>query len=103
MALEHLRDSVTKQNLWLYILSVLIEGPASPAEIEKGVLSRFGFSPAKITFYTVLYKLRKESLVEKMAESFRSKYKITEGGEQAFRNGISTLANVVEKLKTNDG
>mgnify|MGYP001590101173 CR=1 FL=1 len=102
MALDHLRDSITKQNLWLYVLSILSEGPASPAEIEKGVLSKFGFSPARITFYAVLYNLKRESLVEKIAESFRSKYMITERGEQVFRNGIGTLANTVEKLKTSE-
>ncbi len=99
MALDHLRDSITKQNLWLYVLSSLRGGPASPSEVEREVQSRFGFSPAKITFYAVLYKLRREGLVGKTTESFRSKYEITASGERALDEAIDTLENTSERLK----
>ncbi len=103
MAVEHLRNSITKQNLWLYILSSLRGGPASPSELEREVESNFGFSPAKITFYTVLYKLRKEGLVGKTTESFRSKYGITERGARALEEAIGALENTSERLKRYKG
>lgn len=99
MAVEHLRNSITKQNLWLYILSSLRGGPDSPSEVKREVESRFGFSPAKITFYTVLYKLRREGLVRKTTESFRSKYEITEKGERALEEAIDSLEDTSERLK----
>jgi len=99
MAVEHLRHSITKQNLWLYVLSTLRSGPASPGDVERDVESGFGFAPAKITFYSVLYKLRREGLVSKTAASFRSKYAITERGERALEEAIETLKNTSESLK----
>lgn len=99
MAVEHLRRSITKQNLWLYVLSILGAGPASPSDVERDVESNFGFSPAKITFYSVLYKLKREGLVSKTAASFRSKYAITERGEKALQEAIDTLRSTSESLR----
>ena len=99
MALEHLHESITKQNLWLYILALLRDSSASPPEIKEAVRVRFGFSPAKITFYSVLYKLRREGLVEKITDSFRSRYRITEKGDGALDDGIRLLTQTVDGLK----
>ncbi len=71
--------------------------------MEREVESNFGFSPAKITFYTVLYKLRREGLVGKTTESFRSKYGITERGARALEEAIGALENTSERLKRYKG
>jgi DNA-binding PadR family transcriptional regulator len=98
LAIEHLRDTLTKQNLWLYILTFLDKHQASPSEIKDGVQSIFNFSPAAITFYTVLYRLRREELVEKIDNSFRSKYRLTEKGRQALKEGIELLSETASGL-----
>ncbi len=91
MAFEHLRLSLTKGNLWLYILSELRAGNASPSELRHRVNQRHRFSPAAITFYSVLYKLRREGLVRKSSDSFRSAYEITQKGSDQLQKALSLL------------
>jgi PadR family transcriptional regulator PadR len=98
MALVHLRDSVTKQNLWLYVLTVLKTGPRSPSEIVEAVLRQYGFRSAIITFYTVLHKLTREGLVEKTSAEFRSRYRITEQGRVVLAEGLKLLAETARML-----
>ena len=98
MAFEHLRDSLTKGNLWLYILAALSDSPRTPVELRALVRREHGFSPAVITFYSVLYKLRREGLVKKTSETFRSAYEITPKGQGELSRGRSFLATVEEGL-----
>lgn len=80
MAYNRLRRSLTKGNLWIYILATLEEGQATPGEIRKKVKSRHGFAPAPITFYSVLYKLKREGLVQRTSDEFRTAYGVTGAG-----------------------
>jgi len=98
MAYEHLKQSLTRGNLWIYILSTLEAGPATPGEIKKRVQSRYGFSPATITFYSVLYKLRREGLVARSTNEFRSAYQSTPGGRQEFAKARDLLEKVRKGL-----
>ena len=95
MAYQHLKESLTRNNLWIYILSTLEEGPATPGEIRKKVLARYGFSPAAITFYSVLYKLRSEGLVQRKSDEFRSAYDVTSAG----RAELVKAGELLEKVR----
>jgi PadR family transcriptional regulator len=97
LAYEHLRESLTRNNLWLYVLSTLEEGPASPGEIKKKVQARYDFSPAAITFYSVLYKLRKEGLVQRKSDEFRSAYDVTAAG----RAQLAKAGELLEQVRKN--
>jgi DNA-binding PadR family transcriptional regulator len=92
LAYEHLRDSLTKGNLWLYILAALSDAPRTPVELRALVKERHGFAPAVITFYSVLYKLRREGLVKRSSEAFRSSYEITPRGRSELARGRTFLA-----------
>ena len=94
LAYRHLHDSLTKGNLWLYILAALSEAPRSPPELRSLVKERHGFSPAAITFYSVLYKLSREGLVRRSSEKFRSKYEITPRGVTELGRGRAFLSEV---------
>jgi DNA-binding PadR family transcriptional regulator len=98
LALEHLRTSLTKGNLWLYILSELQLGNATPSEIRSRVLDKRGFAPAAITFYSVIYKLRREGLVKRSSDSFRSAYAITPKGRDELLRAMSFLGEVWKNL-----
>ena len=98
MAYEHLKDSLTKGNLWLYVLSALSEAPRTPVELRTLVKEAHGFTPASITFYSVLYKLRREGLVRRSSERFRSGYEITQKGRAELARGKTFLSQVEEKL-----
>lgn len=98
MAYEHLRESLTRGNLWVYILSVLESGPASPSEIKKKVTARYGFSPAGITFYSVLYRLRREGLVQRKSDEFRSAYAVTASGRSELVRALDLLERIRKNL-----
>jgi DNA-binding PadR family transcriptional regulator len=100
LAFEHLRGSLTKGNLWLYVLSELEQGDASPGEIRQKVEGKHGFVPAPITFYAVIYRLAREGLVRRSSDEFRSKYSITTKGKGELARAIEYLESVREGLAT---
>jgi DNA-binding PadR family transcriptional regulator len=99
LALDHLRETLTKGNLWLYVLTILREREsASPGELKRAVEEYYGFSPAAITFYAVLYKLRREGLVKRSSREFRSGYSITQRGLSELEKAREMLDQVSRKL-----
>lgn len=90
-AVQRLKNKLTKENLWLYVLRLLQEGPKYGYELRKQIKERFDFSPGKVTSYTVLYLLRREGLVrvrkgeKEGGKPARKYYEITEKGREAMR------------------
>lgn len=98
MAYERLRNSITKGNLWLYILSVLEDGAATPSEIRESVRREFGVSAAAITFYSVLYRLSREGMVKKSSAAFRSAYEATARGKEELEKARKLIRETGERL-----
>ena len=104
MAYDRLRTKLTKENLWLYILRMLMEHPMYAYEINKNLQDRFGFSTATITVYVVLYKMLFEGLVQIKQEEpvigrpNRKYYEITEKGTKSLEMGIEFLEKTIKKL-----
>ena len=112
-ALKRLRRQMTKQVLWLYLLSLLrSEGEKYGYELRSAIQERFGFEPATVTAYVVLYKLEREKLVTSTSRKSprgrpdRKYYKITERGEntlkiaeQFFQDTYSSLFHYSERNK----
>ncbi|MEM2743230.1 MAG: helix-turn-helix transcriptional regulator, partial [Candidatus Methanomethylicaceae archaeon] len=89
MALRRLENKITKENLWIYILNLLKDGPLYGYEVREKIKKKFGFEPATITVYMVLYKMEKEGLVirEKSNKNQRKYYLITEKGLKVLEEG----------------
>jgi len=102
--MERLRNKVTKEVLWLYILRLLEKRSMYAYEIKKEIEKTFGFSPATVSSYVVLYKLEKEGYVTaewKEGESgkpARKYYRITEEGKNLLKEGLAFLTEIIEKL-----
>ena len=99
---ERLLDSVTKNNLWFYILSLLLKRELYPYEIRKEIKDVFGFEPGNVTAYFVLYRLEKEGYVKsgktlKKGGPERKYYKITEKGKEELKKGREILKSVMEQ------
>ena len=82
---ERFERSMTKDNLWLYILTLLKDREMYPYEIRDSIKERFGFSPGNVTAYIVLKKLSgggyvKVSRKESERGPQRTYYSITEKG-----------------------
>ena len=104
MAYPRLVIKLTKENLWLYILKMLMERPMYAYEISKNMNERFGFSTATVTVYVVLYKMQREGFIQIEQEKSvtgrpdRKYYEITEKGRETFLKGKKFLEEVVRKL-----
>lgn len=103
--MERLEEKMTKEVLWLYILSLLKDRPMYAYELKNRIKERFGFEPATVSSYVVLYKLEKGGYVtSKWHESETGKpsrkyYELTEKGKKLLEEGISFIEDMLQKLK----
>ena len=103
-AYDRLVNKLTKENLWLYILKMLMDRQMYAYEINKNMKEKFGFSTATVTVYVVLYKMQREGLIRVggkksvLGRPDRKYYEITEKGRKAFKEGIQFLEDVIRKL-----
>jgi len=100
-AYARLVKKLTKENLWLYVLGLLREGPKYGYEIREEIQKRFGFKPGQVTSYRVLYALKRDGYIAVKSEEpsregpVRKYYVITQNGENLlnkakdFLNGLS--------------
>lgn len=106
MALKRLQKKLTKENLWIYILTLLRDEPLYAYQIKEKIKERFGFEPATITCYAVLYRLEMEGLVESKTEKgasnniVRRYYRLTEKGLRTVEAGKEFLKKVVHILES---
>lgn len=98
MALKRLKEKTTKDVLWIYILSLLKERDMYAYEIKNEIYRKFGFKPARITSYVVLYRLEKEGYVESYWKGDRKYYSINLKGKKLLDEGIRYLKEIIEKI-----
>ena len=103
---ERFEKSLTKDNLWLYILTLLKEGEMYPYEIRSAIKKRFGFSSGNVTAYIVLKKLKSGGYVRVKKKDRgkgpeRTYYLITDKGKKeleiagdVYRKNVSILGNL---------
>lgn len=104
VAYRHLVKKLTVETLWIYVLSLLSNGPLYGYEFPVRIQEKFGFRPNKITCYVVLYRLNQEGLIkeEKKMHSnegpVRKYYQITEKGIMELENAVAFLRGVAEVI-----
>ena len=110
-AVNRLADKLTKANLWMYILRLLEESPLYGYEIKEKIHKRFGFQPAIVSGYVILYKMKKDGLVQvewktsnEEGKPNRKYYSITGIGKaatnQAKKYVESLLVSVFDKAES---
>jgi len=104
LAYNRLVRKLTKENLWLYILRMLVERSMYAYEIRKLLLERFNVSAATVTVYVVLHKMEREGLIktERRMSVFgrpdRIYYEITKKGLEAFQAGKDFIKSSLDAL-----
>lgn len=98
MALKRLKEKTTKDILWIYILSLLKGKDMYAYEIRDEIYKKFGFKPARITSYVVLYRLEKEGYVKSYWKGDRKYYGINSRGKELLNEGIQYLKEIIEKI-----
>ena len=105
MPLERLKQKLTKEVMWLYVLKLLQKRPMYGYEIKAQIEQNFGWSPATITSYVVLYKLESGGYVTTKVKDDndgnmrRKYYYITETGNTLLDEGSAFLKEVLEKIE----
>jgi len=61
--MERLKEKITKEVLWMYILRLLKDRPMYAYELKNKIRESFGFEPATVSSYVVLYKLEHDGYV----------------------------------------
>ena len=103
-AFQRLEKKLTIDTLWLWVIRLLKDGPKYAYELRQEFEERFGFCPATVTNYTVLYLLEKEGIVERVeskASSIRldrKYYSLTEFGSELFDEANKYFAEIHNKL-----
>jgi PadR family transcriptional regulator PadR len=102
-ALRRFVTKLTRENLWIYILRLLQENPRYGYEIRATIDKRFGFKPATVTSYVILYKMARDGLVEARVAKSEAKgkperkyYAITKNGERAMQAAKVILTKLMK-------
>jgi len=95
---ERLQKSNTKENLWLYILSLLKKKEIYAWEIPSIIEKKFHFKPGRITPYRVLYRLKKAGFVRSKMKERRRFYQITEKGKKELGKGKDFLREILKEI-----
>jgi PadR family transcriptional regulator PadR len=98
LPIERLYRSNTKENLWIYILSLLKERKIYGWEIPALIKQEFSFKPGRITPYRVLYRLEDQGLVKSKLEDRRRVYQITEKGKKELELAKDFYKAIFKKL-----
>lgn len=103
--MDRLKEKMTKEVLWIYILSLLKERPMYAYELKAKIKEHFNFEPATVSSYVVLYKLEKEGYVtahwqeSETGKPSRKYYELTDEGKKLLEEGIEFIENIVKKLR----
>ncbi len=103
-AFKRLTKKISIDNLWIYILRLLQEKEMYGYELKESIKKRFGFEPATVTSYTILYKLEKDNLVISYVKDNpegrpdRKYYTITQEGKEAMTKAKKLFEEIFEKV-----
>lgn len=103
-AFKRLKKKISIDNLWIYILRLLLEKEMYGYELKESIKDRFGFEPATVTSYTILYKLEKDALVTSYVKDNpegrpdRKYYKITKEGKTAMKEAKGLFEEIFGKV-----
>jgi PadR family transcriptional regulator PadR len=96
-SMRRLVTLTTKENLWIYISTLLEERECFAYELQRAVQDRFGVLMASVTAYVLLYKMEREGLVERSTERregrrpTRKYYALTAKGKAALADARAYL------------
>lgn len=100
---ERFEKSLTRDNLWIYILTLLKKESLYPYQVNKKVEEKFGFNPGSMTAYVVINKLKSGGYVvaEKTAKDKGPKktyYKITDKGNKELEKAKRFHKKIARKM-----
>ncbi len=77
---ERLKEKIEKENLWLFVLSILKGKRTNARDLRSVIRKRFGFVYGNVTAYKVLYLLESGNYVKSEKDGKFVFYSITKKG-----------------------
>jgi DNA-binding PadR family transcriptional regulator len=96
--IRRLKRTLTTENLWLYLLSLLSKKEGHGYTFGKQIKRRYGWRPGLITPYVVLYRLEAEGYIKSHQRGRRVTYSITLKGKKALAEAKVLLKELGGKL-----
>ena len=99
--LDRLYRKLRTDNLWVWILKLLNEENKYAYELRQEIKARFGFEPATVTSYAVLYRLEKSGYVHEASQRMspnRKYYEITDKGKEVLFEAKKLLERTLGEL-----
>jgi DNA-binding PadR family transcriptional regulator len=97
-AMFRLKRTLTKENMWLYILSLLKKKKLYAYGLRDEIKKNFGWGHGLITSYVVLYKLEKDGLIISEFEERRKYYRITKKGREELKKAKRYLLGLYKRF-----
>jgi PadR family transcriptional regulator, regulatory protein PadR len=101
--MERLKNKLTVECLWPYILSLMRDEAVYAYEIQDKLREKYDFEVGNVTSYMVLYKLEASNLVKtewrNVDNRQRKYYSLTPEGHKSLNDAINTFQNITEQLK----
>lgn len=97
-ALKRLKDKLTKENLWLYIVKELAEEPMYAYKVKVVLREKYNINVATVTVYTVLYRMEREGLITKVRGD-ETTYRTTERGLEQLNKALAFMKEVIQLLE----
>ncbi len=98
-ALDRLRKKLENEVLWLYIAHILKGRALSIVDIRKELKEKFGIKVNTFNLYSIIYRMEKEMLVERVKGEEPNKYTLTEYGDIIYRKALLYLEEKLLLLK----
>ena len=96
---ERLKRKMEKENLWLFILTLLSKKKRYGKELRKLIEKNFGFLTGMMTAYKVLYLLELDGYVRSKKEGKIVFYEITEKGKKELEHARQILKGYTKMIK----
>ncbi len=93
---ERLKRKVLTDNLWFYILKLLIKQPRYGFEIRAEIAKRFGLFVGNVTAYKVLYDLESQGYAKAEKQFYKRRYMITPKGRVELKRANKFLRSLVK-------
>ena len=97
-ALKRLKDKLTKENLWLYIVRELADEPMYAYKVKVVLREKYNINVATVTVYTVLYRMEREGLIMKVRGDDVT-YRTTEKGLEQLSKALAFMKEIVQLLE----
>jgi DNA-binding PadR family transcriptional regulator len=100
---ERFRRKIEKENLWLFVLSVLKKhSNLSGAEIKQKLIDSYDLRIGSVTSYKVLYLLGRGGYVGNMKEAHKKLYFLTSKGRKELEEGKNLLKQYLLLLEKHE-